>query len=353
MSYSIIDKPTDYFNTKLYTGNFSNNHSITGVGFKPDLVWTKNRTDGGEWHSWFDVIRGVTKRIYSNETNAEETASNSLISFDSDGFTLNADNNVNKSGKNFASWNWLGANGTASNSNGSITSTVSANTTAGFSIVSYTGNGTSGATIGHGLGVKPSCMIIKRTSAAANWAIYHNRLNSGTNPEVKYLEFNTNGELDDAGIFNDTAPTSSVFTVGNSDKSNISNSTYIAYCFAEKQGYSKFGSYVGNGNADGSFIYTGFKPAFVMVKKSSASGSDWNLHDNKRPGFNVNNSYLAPNENAAEVTGNTYQIFDLLSNGFKCRGAGTGTNASGETMIYMAFAESPFVGNNFVPNNAR
>ena len=352
MAYTTIDKPTDYFNTKLYTGN-GGTQSITGVGFQPDLVWMKSRSVAGAHHLVNDVVRGADKGIFTNLTNAEITRG--VSSFDSDGFSFddNAGGDGNASGSSQVAWNWLGANGTASNSNGSITSTVSANTTAGFSIVSYTGNGTSGATIGHGLGVKPSCMIIKRTSAAANWAIYHNRLNSGTNPEVKYLEFNTNGELDDAGIFNDTAPTSSVFTVGNSDKSNISGSTYIAYCFAEKQGYSKFGSYVGNGNADGSFIYTGFKPAFVMVKKSSASGSDWNLHDNKRPGFNVNNSYLAPNENAAEVTGNTYQIFDLLSNGFKCRGAGTGTNASGETMIYMAFAESPFVGNNFVPNNAR
>ena len=352
MSYSIIDKPTDYFNTKLYTGNFSNNHSITGVGFKPDLVWTKNRTDGGEWHSWFDVIRGVTKRIYSNETNAEETASNSLISFDSDGFTLNADNNVNKSGKNFASWNWLGANGTASNSNGSITSTVSANTTAGFSIVSYTGNGTAGATVGHGLSSKPGMMIFKERNGATGWVVYQHKNTSA--PATEYLQLNTTAATADyAGYFNDTEPTSSVFTLGNDTGINENTDTYIAYCFAEKKGYSKFGSYTGNGNADGAFIYTGFKTAFVMIKKTDSAGNYWHIYDNKRSssgGSNVINDVLYPNRSDAEYSEDR---IDFVSNGFKIRTTNEDINKDGNTFIYMAFAESPFVGSNFVPNNAR
>ena len=345
MSYSIIDKPTDYFNTKLYTGNFSNNHSITGVGFKPDLVWTKNRTDGGEWHSWFDVIRGVTKRIYSNETNAEETASNSLISFDSDGFTLNADNNVNKSGKNFASWNWLGANGTASNSDGSITSTVSANTTAGFSIVSYTGTG-SNLTAGHGLGSVVKMFFVKELSNANSWEVYHVSQGAGKNAQL-----NTTAAFESAGSsrWNSTAPTSTTISIGTDSGVNRSSSNYIAYCFAEKKGYSKFGSYTGNGNADGTFVYTGFKPAFVMLKRSSNT-SDWYMFDNKREGYNVDNDEIYANLNYAEDTADR---LDILSNGFKMRTTGGNLNGSGETFIYMAFAESPFVGSNFVPNNAR
>ena len=347
MSYSIIDKPTDYFNTKLYTGN-GGTQSITGVGFQPDWVWIKNRTSA-EASGVFDVVRGVTKMLATQNTDAETTDTNSLTAFGSDGFSVGSNLRVNQNSNNIVSWNWLGANGTASNSNGSITSTVSANTTAGFSIVSYTGNETV-STIGHGLGVTPSMIIVKGRIAGRNWIVGHH-----TQGWTKSAMLDETNAFSSQTHWNNTAPTSSVFTIEGGSNSNVNtnNAGYIAYCFAEKQGYSKFGSYVGNGNADGSFIYTGFKPAFVMVKKSSASGSDWNLHHNKSPGFNVNDNYLAPNSNASEVTNNSFQIFDLLSNGFKCRGTGTGTNASGETMIYMAFAESPFVGSNFVPNNAR
>ena len=347
MAYTTIDKPTDYFNTKLYSGN-GGTQAISGIGFAPNWVWTKGRsgTYGVSNHKLFDSVRGATKTLFGNLTLAESTQTNGLTSFDSDGFSLGDDSNVNASSTTYVSWNWLGANGTASNTDGSITSTVSANTTAGFSIVSYTGTG-SNATVGHGLGVAPS-MIIFKSRGTANWLVYHQGIG---NTHGVFLN-TTSAKDDDATYFQDTNPTSSVFSIGTSTLVNDTN-TYIAYCFAEKKGYSKFGSYTGNGNADGTFVYTGFKPAFLLVKKSSASGSDWNLHDNKRPGFNVNNSYLAPNENAAEVTGNTYQIFDLLSNGFKCRGAGTGTNASGETMIYMAFAENPFVTSTAIPTTAR
>ena len=342
-----INKSTDYFNTKLYTGNGST-QSITGVGFQPDLIWTKGRSVA-ENHNAYDIVRGAGERLIPNGTNAETTQTDTQTSFDSDGFTLGLNAEINGSGATYASWNWLADNTSgSSNTDGSITSTVSVNTTSGFSIVTYTGTGVS-ETIGHGLGAVPNVIIVKGssgTSAVDGWYTYHSSVGN-----TKFVELNnTGGATTFSTMWDNTTPTTTTFSTTYLSKASTN---YVAYCFAEKKGFSKFGGYTGNGSADGTFVYTGFKPAFLLVKKSSASGSDWNLHDNKRPGFNVNNSYLAPNENAAEVTGNTYQIFDLLSNGFKCRGAGTGTNASGETMIYMAFAESPFVGNNFVPNNAR
>ena len=342
MAYTTIDKPTDYFNTKLYTGNFTNNHSITGVGFQPDLVWTKNRSDSGEWNSLFDVIRGVTKRIYSNETNAEETAPNSLISFDSDGFTFNADNNVNKNAKNFVSWNWLGANGTASNSNGSITSTVSANTTSGFSIVSYSG-ASSGGTIGHSLGVKPDIVLIKCRSATANW-LFTTDIIDGSKDYLFLNQTNAKGDLTTA------LPTSSVFTVSGDDDQGENGKTYIAYCFNSVKGYSKFGSYAGNGNANGTFVYTGFKPAFVIVKVYAGGTGDWQMYDNKRVGYNDANYRLKPSASSAEATD---EPIDILSNGFKLRNTGGSFNASGDDYIYMAFAENPFVTSGGIPTTAR
>ena len=350
MAYTTINKSTDYFNTKLYTGTGSS-HNITGVGFQPDWVWVKNRNINTDAPTIYDAVRGATKRLQTSSTGAESTKTNGLTAFGSDGYTAGSASAINANGSNLVSWNWLGANGTASNSDGSITSTVSANTTAGFSIVKYTGNsGGSGysATIGHGLGVKPSCMIIKNLSATSNWAVYHKSLNGGTNPEVKYLEFNTNGQLDDAGIFYDTAPTNSVFTVGTSDKTNTVNENYIAYCFTEKTGYSKFGSYTGNGNANGPFIYTGFKPAFIILKVSSDI-NDWTMFDNKRPGYNVNNQALLPNLSNSESTDHA---IDILSNGFKIKDNDGTVNPNGQTMIYMAFGQS-LVGSNNIPATAR
>ena len=355
MAYSSIVKPTDYFNTVLYTGNGST-QTITGVGFQPDWVWIKNRS-GAQGHSLYDVVRGFTTGTILNTAVAEDEADsegNGLNGIDSDGFDLSGNNTVaggtNASSGTYVAWNWLAANSSgSSNSDGSITSTVSANTTAGFSIVKYTASG-SNATIGHGLGVAPAWIIVKGRTTDNNWRVGHNGLTSWA---YRINLEGTAAESSQANVWNSTAPTSSVFSIGTSSSVNDSGVEHIAYCFAEKQGYSKFGSYTGNGNADGAFVYTGFKPAFLMVKKSSASGSDWNLHHNKSPGFNVNDNYLAPNENAAEVTNNSYQIFDLLSNGFKCRGTGTGTNASGATHIYMAFAEAPFVSSGGIPTTAR
>ena len=262
--YTTIDNPGLFFNTVLYTGNGSTN-AITGVGFQPDWAWLKNRSSSYH-HRLFDSVRGTTKNLSSNRTDAESTESG-LTSFDSDGFTLGSDGGANNNTDSYASWNWLGANGTASNSDGSISSTVSANQTAGFSIVSYTGNATAGATIGHGLGATPQWVIVKNRINAQNWFIYHIGIGA---TKVIYLDL-TNAPQTLTQGWNDTAPTSSVVSLGTEAGTNQSGSNMIAYCFAEKQGYSKFGSYTGNGNADGTFVYTGFKPAWVMIKNTSRS----------------------------------------------------------------------------------
>jgi len=341
MAYTTIKKPSDYFNTVLYTGNGST-QSITGVGFQPDWVWMKDRDSGTLHHVLVDAVRGTTKAIYSNLTASEENQSGSLTAFNSDGFSIGNMNDVNINGDNFVSWNWLGANGTASNTDGNTASTVSVNTTSGFSIVSYTGTGAN-ATVGHGLGVAPKMIIIKNRIDAVNWEVGHDSIGW-----TKKLRLNTtDAETVDNGAFNDTAPTSSVFSLGNNGTSNGSGDNMIAYCFAEVKGFSKFGSYVGNLNDDGPFVYTGFKPAWVMVKDAT-TGEDWFMYDNRRPSYNYNH-YLRANTNGTEVT--TDNWVDFLSNGFKLRKGQTGTNSSGDTYIYMAFAEEPLVGDN--PATAR
>jgi len=346
MAYTTIDKPADYFNTKLYSGNSTDDTAITGVGFQPDWLWIKERTNTSG-HQLQDVIRGATKQLFSNDSQAEATNTTKVKSFDSDGFTLGTSGSVNVSGDTYVAWNWLASNTTASNSDGSITSTVSANTTAGFSIVSYTGNGTAGATIGHGLGVAPSMIIAKRRSGVENWAVYHQSRGAS-----KYINLDTTtAEQSSTSRWNGTEPTSSVFSVNTHGSVNGNGDTYIAYCFAEKKGYSKFGSYTGNGNADGTFIYTGFKPAWVLIKQSSASGEEWQLLDNKRNTFNPTNTALFPSGSVAENSGNDRS--DFLSNGFKCRSTSAGVNSSGATYIYMAFAENPFVTSTGIPSCAR
>jgi hypothetical protein len=260
---------------------------------------------------------------------------------------LVASGSINASGGTYASWNWLASNTTASNTDGSITSTVSASTTSGFSIVSYTGTG-SNATIGHGLGSTLSMIIQKNLTAGTHsWNVYHKNLTSA----VYNLNLNgTFAEFTSATTWNSTAPTSSVFSVGTDTNANESGSGHIAYCFAEKKGFSKFGSWTGNGNADGTFVYTGFKPAFVIYKKSSASGTDWIMVDNKRNTFNVLNKELYSNESASE---GTVDLLDFTSNGFKCRRTHTSQNESGQTYIYMAFASEPFTTSTGIPCTAR
>jgi len=341
MAYTTIKKSTDYFNTKLYTGTGAT-RSITGVGFQPDWVWIKARNYNDN-HRIVDAVRGVTKDIYSDLNLAEGTNTNGLTAFGSDGFTLGSDGGYNGNTDNYASWNWL-ANNTSgsSNTDGSITSTVSANTTSGFSIVSYTGTG-SQATVGHGLGATPKWIVVKRLQNAEDWAVYHASNGAGT-----YQSLNTTeGKQTNSNRFN-VAPTSSVFTVNTHESVNFAEN-YIAYCFAEKTGYSKFDLYTGNGQADGTFVYTGFKPAFVITKITSGS-DNWALWDNKREPFNVNDNILRTDTNSSETSSTSYAV-DFISNGFKLRGTDGKINGSGSTYIYMAFAEEPLVGDN--PATAR
>ena len=352
MAYTTINKPTDYFNTVLYTGDGTNSRTVTGVGHQPDLVWLKNRTGATAYHHQLhDSVRGATQgALYSSLTNAEDTTYG-ISSFDSDGFTLRnpSHDSQNGSGYTFAAWNWLAGGTASSNTDGSITSSVSANTTSGFSIVSYTANGTAGATIGHGLGAVPKVIITKDRSAASNWFMYHVGTDA-TAPETKYMELESTDAVQDFTVWNDTAPTSSVFTIGNAAGNNTSGNNIIAYCFSEVKGFSKFGSYTGNGSTDGTFVYTGFKPAFVLVKVSSST-SNWVIWDNKRDAYNVADALLLPNSSNAE-SGYAGEAIDLLSNGFKARYSAFPNN-SGATLIYMAFAENPLVTSGGTPATAR
>jgi len=343
MAYTTINKSTDYFNTKLYTGN-GGTQAVTGVGFQPDWVWLKSRSDAYS-HQLFDAVRGTTKLLTSEATDAEQTISG-VTAFGTDGFTVGSDAGSNGNTKTYVSWNWKANGQGSSNTDGSINTTyTSVNTTSGFSIVSYTGNGTAGATVGHGLGVTPKFLIIKKRNATGYWVVQPPTatLTSG------YL--NSTGVIDNgatSNFFNNTAMGNSLFTLGSDGYVNTSGATYIAYCFAEKTGYSKFGSYTGNGNADGTFVYTGFKPSFLMVKRTDTADT-WIMYDNKRIGYNANNYFLQANSNAAESSSDR---FDLLSNGFKPRYDWTPINASGGTYIYMAFGQS-IVGSNNIPATAR
>ena len=346
MAYTTIDKPTDYFNTVLYTGN-GGSQNITGVGFSPNWVWLKGRNNANN-NNLNDTVRGVNKQIYSDLTNAETTATTHLTSFDSDGFTLGNDGAVNGSSDTYVSWNWLAGGTASSNTDGSITSSVSANTTAGFSIGTYTGNGSAGATIGHGLGVAPKMIIAKNRGDVENWAVYH----AGMGSPSKYLKLDsTDASVTDNAIWDGAYPTASVIYLGSGNKVNSSGDTYVFYSFAEKKGYSKFGSYTGNGNADGTFVYTGFKPAWVILKRTDSADS-WVMIDNKRVGYNNGNNVLEANDSVAEDSG-VADRQDILSNGFKLRSTWTKINASGGSYIYMAFAENPFVTSTGIPTCAR
>ena len=345
MAYTTINKSSDYFNTKLYTGNGVDNTSITGVGFQPDFTWIKSRTTT-DYPMIADAVRGDNKQLKTYNTDSEDSDTNKVKSFNSDGFTIGTGTVVNRSGATFVSWN-LKANGTGSaNTDGSISSTVSANTTSGFSIVSYTGT-QANATVGHGLGSAPSLIILKNRTSPKQWQILHHKNTSA--PATQQLEFGTDATATVTSQWNSIMPTSSVFSIGTNNATNESGQSIIAYCFSEKQGFSKFGSYTGNGNADGTFIYTGFKPAFVMFKNASIS-TNWVMIDNKRPGFNSNNYFLSPNLSNAETT--NYGL-EILSNGFKPLTNLSWINESGSNIIYMAFAEAPLVGTNNVPCTAR
>ena len=347
MAYTTINKHTAHFNTKLYTGNGGYSNAQTGVGFQPDFTWIKVRNYDSS-HALFDALRGGTKRLLSNATDAETNYSGGIQSFDTDGFTVGNGGAVNDNGYNFVSWNWKAANSSgSSNSNGSITSTVSANTTAGFSIVKFVGNSTSGATVGHGLGVAPKFIIIKSRDTAYSWRSYHASLGA-----TKYIELDANAAAVTASNFmNNTAPTNQVFYLGNGDTPNKNGDNYIAYCFAEIRGYSKIGNYTGTENANGPFVFTGFKPSIVIIKKhTTSSAQNWRIIDNKRLGYNPNNYPLYPSDHAAEGTSET--TIDIVSNGFKLRGTGGAINSNGTGYIYYAVGQS-LVGSNNVPATAR
>tara|TARA_A100001201_G_scaffold116016_1_gene99676 strand:- start:2773 stop:3813 length:1041 start_codon:yes stop_codon:yes gene_type:complete len=346
MSY-ISFQPHDHFKTLLYVGNGSDAHAITGVGFKPDFVWTKNRSSATN-NYLHDIVRGVQNAIRTDVTSATYATSINLQSFDSDGFTLGTQDGLNKNGDNIVSWNWLaGGSQGSSNTDGSINTTyTSVNTTAGISISSYTGTGAT-ATVGHGLGVAPKVVIIKGTSNTGTWGTYHTSLGA-----TKKIILNSTAAEASSGWMNNTAPTSSVFTVINDADVGSSGYTYVAYCFAEKTGYSKFGSFVGNGSTNGTFIYTGFKPAFVMLKYSSPTSGvgNWGMHDSARDVDNPVQKGLLANSSAVE---DTHDFMDFFSNGFKLRSTSSNRNESGSTYIFMAFAEEPIVSSNGVPATAR
>ena len=350
MAYTDIDKPTDYFNTKLYTGNGSTN-AITGVGFQPDLLWIRNRLNSSRTARAIDSVRGVGKLLNIAGSADEDTQADTVTSFDSDGFSLGADSSeygVNDNTGSHVAWSWKAGGTASSNTDGSITSSVSASTTSGFSIVSFTGTGNA-LTAGHGLGVKPSMIIAKSTTIANNWIVQHGSLGA-TN--TIFLD-NTNPSQTGTVFWNDTEPTSSVFSLGNWSGINTSGSGIIAYCFADTGNkFFKAGSYTGNGQNDNTFIHTGFKPAFIMIKKTDSSdGNDnWVIVDNKRLGYNVDNNPLYPNTSGAEVTSD---YIDFLSNGAKIRNGANEVGRSGVVYIYMAFAESPFVTSTGIPTTAR
>jgi len=351
MAYTTIKKPSDYFNTKLYTGNGSSQTlDMDNLG----LLWMKNRTESSN-HCLFDSVRGgyYTSApgpiLRSNGTTAaggSDITSAYGITFGSSSSTIGSDGggyNYNQNGKSYVGWQWRANGAGSSNTDGSINSTAtSANTTAGFSIVEFTGTG-SNATVGHGLGAVPKMIIVKNLSDVDNWVVYHNSLG---NTDGLYLN-TTDSTVGTNTFWNNTTPTTTVFSVGTHNRVNGSGDNMIAYCFAEKTGYSKFGSYTGNGNADGTFIYTGFKPAWIMVKKTSST-SNWQINDIERDVDNVQEKALLANLNSAEGTDTSW---DVLSNGFKMRQSYGSKNGDGATYIYMAFAKEPLVGDN--PATAR
>ena len=341
-------QPSDFFNTVLYTGNGST-QSITGAGFQPDWTWIKERSSTSG-HEVYDSTRGATKLLSPNTTDAEGTNVNALTSFDSDGFSVGSGGAVNENGQTYVGWNWKADGGTtSSNSDGSITSTVQANTTAGFSIVTYSGNGSTG-TVGHGLGAVPKLYIVKRRNDAG-WSWYTYSVHKGAGHTL-YLNSTSAGDVDTT-VWQNTSPTSDVFYVGARDGVNGSGGNMVAYCFAEIEGYSKFGSYTGNGSTDGTFVYTGFRPAFLMIKRTDST-NNWNMFDSKRDIDNQVGNVLYANLPDAEQDDSLHSSGnDFLSNGFKLRETGNAINGSGASYIYMAFAENPFVSSTGIPVVAR
>ena len=333
-TYAII-QGNKYMDATLYTGN-GGNATITNAGvFKPDLVWVKSRSAATD-NKLTDSVRGVTKALISNTSGGETTDSNGLTAFNTNGFTLGSDTNYNNNTATYVGWQWQAGQGnTVVNSTGTVTANVSTNTTAGFSVAKWTSTSTGAATIGHGLGVAPACILIKLSSASGNfWTMYHQSLGNTTRVCINNSDPASAGN---PGFWNNTSPTTSVFSVGSD--SNTNGNSYVGYIWAAVPGFSAFGSYVGNGSTDGPFIYTGFNPALVIVKNTSVTGN-WLIFDNKRPGYDPIGGNLYPNLNIAEDTG---AVIDFLSNGFKMRRASNANdNQNGNTYVYAAFASTPF-----------
>jgi hypothetical protein len=332
-----IEKGGEYFNTVLYTGTGSS-LGVTGVGFQPDWVWIKER-NGAADHGLYDVLRGVQNQLESNTTTAETAEATGLTAFGSDGFTVGALAQLNTNTDTYVAWNWKANGAGVSNTAGTITSTVSVNTTSGFSIVTYTGTGAN-ATVGHGLGAVPSFIIIKNRDFTENWGAYHVSLGN-----TKAIFPNLTAAAGTYNGWNNTTPTSTVFSLGDTSQIgalNRNGEKHVAYCFAPVAGYSAFGSYTGNGSTDGPFVFTNFRPRYVLIKQSSAAGENWTVYDSARNTYNITNSVLFPDSNSAEFTSTSFVPIDLLSNGFKIRTDGAGRNANGATYIFAAFAESPF-----------
>ena len=354
MAYTDIDDPSAHFQTAIWTGDGNNNRAITNDGnsdLQPDFIWLKDR-NVGFGHRLTDSTRGITKNLASETTGAEGTSTTQYASWNTDGFTLiyGGQQVPNYNGHTYVAWQWKANGGTtANNTDGATTSTVQANTDAGFSIVTYTGTG-SATTLGHGLGVAPAMLIVKNRSTAVDWAVYHKDLT-----DAGYvLTLNSTDSQADSGTnrWNHTDPTSSVFSVGSGQQTNQNTNSMICYAFAEKQGYSKFGKYVGNGNANGAFVYTGFKPAWLMIKDIGAAGN-WFITDHKRNPFNLTDDWLVANGSGAETNYVNASSVDYLSNGFKLRTTYSEANTSGRTYVYFAFAENPFVTSTGIPTTAR
>ena len=348
---STIKNGAAYMAATTYTGNAtarSISNAVNGISFQPDFIWIKERTTAGYDHRLYDSIRGVTKELYSDLTSAEGTDTQSVTAFNSDGFSLGTSNGVNQgSGKTYIGWNWKAGGTSASNTNGSITSTVSVGATQGFSVVTYTGNGTNNATIGHGLGVTPSMVIVKsRTSSIRSWFVAHTSLATNNNLLLQTTDIAYGPSAFGAGVVGGL--TSTVFecipgTIAPNNVANINTNgeNFVAYCFSAVAGYSAFGSYTGNASPDGPFVYTGFRPRFVITKSSDATAGigDWTIHDTSRLAYNTNDLRIFANASSAESTS---EAMDMLSNGFKIRATNSNCNTSGGGYIYMAFAENPF-----------
>jgi len=367
MAYTTIDDPSAYFHTQLYTGNGSSGLSITNDAnagdFQPDWLWIKPRS-ASENHVVFDSSRGEDKQLKTNGTDAEDTHSPARVTIESDGFDLDTtDSNYNGNGTTYVAWQWKSNGGTTTTNDasstgvGNLDSVYQANTDAGFSIVTYSG-AASNNLVAHGLGVTPDLMIQKRRNNAntsdGRWVVWHKSLAALHNQFSFLFLHATNSRSEDTSVFGagaNTGPNSETFRIGNDSLINGSGGNHVMYCFAEKQGYSKFGSYTGNGNADGTFVYTGFKPAWVMIKVTTGT-KGWHIHDTKRPSYNPATNKLSANASDAESTNSVFTL-DLLSNGFKLRSSDNEQNGNGDTYVYMAFAEHPFVGSDGVPTTAR